>query len=435
MRLELAKFHVKDVRFANTTFYSDGVLEINKEELTALVLRDNRIEYADLDVAFPNEKTRIVFIRDVVEPRIKISGPGSVFPGINGPVETVGEGRTHTMSGITVMTSAQYRPTILSGTAAQTSGILDMWGPGAQVTPFGATTNVTLFLKLVDGVTELEAHSSIQRAEFNIANRLAETTRQKNPDDIEIFELFRVDSSLPRIVYILGCLTQWHSPHSFVAIYGLPIRESLPTFIHPNEFLDGALTTDARRGNGGFTTTWGWMNHPLVLQLLREHGKRINFLGVILQRTEFEAEQGKQVTAAVASQMARLLKAEGAILSRTVPGGLSFIEVMLTLQACERKGIKTVLLTPEWGGTDGTELPLVFYVPEATAMVSTGSQERDIKLPSPNKVIGARDKQLVAPRPGDKPFSPWDEVVLEGWRDIIGGLDWWGGMNFTCKEY
>lgn len=435
MRLELAEFHVKDVRLGKRTGYEDGVLEINKEELLALVLEDSRIESADLEIAFPKEQTRIVLIRDVVEPRVKVSGPGCVFPGINGPTETVGEGRTHRLSGVTVMPSAEYRPTIISGTTAQTSGILDMWGPGAQVTPFATTINIVLIFKLVDGVTELEAHFSIQTAEFKVANRLAETTRNRTPENVETFELLKVDSSLPRVVYILGCVTQWHSPHSFVALYGLPIKESLPTLIHPNEFLDGALTTDARRGNGGFTTTWGWMNHPLVLQLLREHGKRLNFLGVILQRTEFEAEHGKQVTAAVASQMARLLEADGAIISRTVPGGLSFIEVMLTLQACERKGIKTVLLTPEWGGTDGTELPLVFYVPEATAMVSTGSQERDIKLPVPTKVIGVQHDQLVAPRPGDQPFSPWDGLMLEGWRDIIGGLDWWGGMNYTCKEY
>ena len=177
------------------------------------------------------------------------------------------------------------------------------------------------------------------------------------------------------------------------------------------------------------------MNQPMVLRLLREHGKRLNFLGVIMQRTEFETELGKQITAAVTSQMARLLRADGALITKMTPSGNSFIDVMLTVQACERKGVKTVLLTPEWGGTDGTELPLVFYVPEATAMVSTGSQERDIKLPAPAKVIGVKGGQLVAPRPGDQPFSPWSELTLDGWRDIIGGIDWWGSMHYTCKDY
>ena len=62
MRLELADFPVKDVRFSGQTSYNNGVLEINKEELVALVLEDKRITSANLEPAFPNEKTRIVLV-------------------------------------------------------------------------------------------------------------------------------------------------------------------------------------------------------------------------------------------------------------------------------------------------------------------------------------------------------------------------------------
>jgi glycine reductase len=435
MRLELAEFPVKDVRFSQQTNYSDGVLEIDKETLLALVRQDNRIASADLDVAFPNEQTRVVNVRDTIEPRVKISGPGCVFPGILGPPETVGEGRTHRLSGITVMPSAEYPPTIPGGTAAQNTAILDMWGPAAEVTPFASTINLILILKLIDSVSELEAHTVIQSAEFKLANRLAETTRDKTPENVEVFEVSAVDPSLPRVVYILGCLTMLHEPHSLVAYYGLPIQESLPIFLHPNEFLDGALTTDARRGNGGFTSTWDWMNQPVVLELLRDHGKRLNFLGVILQRTRFLTEAGKLVSAGCASQMARLLGADGAIITRTVPSGNNFMDAMITLQACERKGIKTVLMTPERGGTNGTDLPLVFYVPEATAIVSAGSFEREIKLPTPTKVIGVEKGQLARLFLGDPLFDPWSELTRDGWRDIIGGIDWFGSLRLTCKEF
>lgn len=434
MKLELANFPVKDVRFSRRTGYDNGLLEINKEELLALVLKDNKIASADVDIAFPGEQTRIVLVRDVVEPRIKVSGPGCVFPGILGPVETVGEGRTHRLSGVTVMPSAEYHPTILTGTAAQTSGLVDMWGPGAELTPFGSTINIVLIFKLIDGVTELEAHAAIQSAECKVAQWLAETTRHSSPESVEIFELLNVDPSLPRVVYILSCMTTWQNPHSGVAFYGLPIRESLPTFIHPNELFDGALTADARQGGGTWTTTWEWMTQPVALQLLREHGKRLNFLGVILQRTRFETEHGKRVSAMCTSEMARLLGADGVIITRTVPSGANFIDVMLTVQACEKKGIKTALMTPEWGGVNGTELPLVLYVPEATAIVSTGGHDRDTKLPAPAKVISAQQDQLVVLFPGDKPISPWSELIFTGWW-IQDGIDWFGGRHFTCIEY
>jgi hypothetical protein len=106
---------------------------------------------------------------------------------------------------------------------------------------------------------------------------------------------------------------------------------------------------------------------------------------------------------------------------------------MLTVQACEKKGIKTVLLTPEWGGKDGTDLPLVFYVPEATAMVSTGSFERDVKVGAPAKVIGAGKREQVQVYADDRPFSPWDELTLPSSFLITGGVDWFGHMNLTCR--
>ncbi|MEE9569664.1 MAG: glycine/sarcosine/betaine reductase component B subunit, partial [Candidatus Binatia bacterium] len=99
------------------------------------------------------------------------------------------------------------------------------------------------------------------------------------------------------------------------------------------------------------------------------------------------------------------------------------------------KGIKTVFLTPEWGGKDGSELPLAFYVPEATAMVSTGSFERDIVLPKPAKGVGVGDSHLVEVYAGDKPFSPWSELTLPSSFLMIGGVDWFGHLNLTCTEY
>lgn len=213
-----------------------------------------------------------------------------------------------------------------------------------------------------------------------------------------------------------------------------PFGSLYRTFIHPNEFLDGALTADARKGSSGYTHTWGWMNQPVVLKLLREHGKRLNFLGVIVQRTRFEAEHGKLVTAAGTAQMARLLGADGAIITRTTASGANFVDVMLTVQACERKGIKTVLLTPEWGGKDGTELPLVFYVPEANAMVSSGSSDRESRLPAPAKVIGLGESKFTRLVMGDKPFSPWIELTIDDYS-ITGACDWWGRGYHTRKEY
>ena len=435
MKLEMATFTVRNVRFGERTGYDRGVLELNSDELVNVVLEDKRIVSAALEIVCPGEKTRIVKVRDAVEPRVKVSGPGCIFPGVLGPVETVGEGRTHRLSGVAVMLSSEYEPTVLSGTGAQSSCIVDMWGSAARLTPFSSIIHIVLMIELACGLTEMESHGAMQLAECKIARRLAETTMGKAPEELEVFELVKVDPSLPKVVYIAAASLTWHNPHSGVAYYGLPIRESLPTLIHPNEFLDGAITKDTRVGNGSRPTTWSWMSPAVVLELLRQHGRSLNFLGVILQRTRFETEFGKEITAACASQMARLMGADGVISTRISTSGNNFMDMMLTVQACERKGIKTVFVTPEWGGKHGDEMPLVYYVPEATAMVSTGSFERDIVMPSPERVVGVGNCESVQLFAGDKFYAPSTEFTLPASFYLLDGVDCLGGMNLTCEQY
>lgn len=433
IRLELASFPVKDVRFSRQTTYNNAILEINKEEIVALILEDRNIVSADLDVAFPNEKTRIVNVRDVVEPRIKVSGPGCVFPGILCTPRTVGEGRTHRLSGVTVMISAEYRPTLKSGLESQKTGIADMWGPAAADSPIGSSINIVAILKLTDSVTEIEAYTSIQLAELKVAQRLAETTKGMPHESIEIFELSEVDPSLPRVVCICSYPSHRESPPIGVAFYGMIIRDSLPTLLHPNELLDGAVTTDTRRGWSGRARTWDYMNHPLVLGLLREHGKRLNFLGVILQRSRFYSEAEKRVAAEATSQMARLLKADGALIVSETPSGNNFMDTTFTLQACERKGVKTVLLTIEWGETETADA-LPFNVPEANAIVSIGRYVREFKLEAPRKVIGVKKGQLVSTETLSTPFDPWGELTIMAF-DMAMSVDYFGYTYRTCKEY
>jgi sarcosine reductase len=69
-------------------------------------------------------------------------------------------------------------------------------------------------------------------------------------------------------------------------------------------------------------------------------------------------------------------------------GGNSAIDMMLTLQECERLGIKTTVITYELGGPEGKDFPLVDSVPEAETIVSTGSCDKTIMLPEIGKVLG-----------------------------------------------
>ncbi|HEX9455624.1 MAG TPA: glycine/sarcosine/betaine reductase component B subunit, partial [Candidatus Binatia bacterium] len=217
--------------------------------------------------------------------------------------------------------------------------------------------------------------------------------------------------------------------------YGLPIRESLPTALHPNELLDGAVTMNTTRGIGYYPTTWDWQNHPLMLGLYREHAAgKVGFAGVILERISYETHHAKEVVAHNTAQLAKSLGAEAALLT-WLGSGNAFVEMMLTIRACERLAIKTVLVTYEYGGKDGVDSPLLFYSPEADAVVSTGSRDRWIELPAAEKIIGSYREIKVLTYPG-APTTPAQNALTLDARDmIIGGVDNWGGGNWACKLY
>ena len=434
MQLEMAEFPVTRITLGNGLRYHSGTLEVDQKELTALVMRDERIQDARLAVVAPGEKIRITGIRDVIEPRVKVEGKGQVFPGVLGPVAPVGDGRTHRLSGMAVLLTAEYEGTIRAGLGVQRSAILDMWGPGAEASRFSSLVNLVLILRLTGGLSEIEAHTAMQQAGCEVAKRLAEATIGLKPKRVESYYLRKEKPKLPRVVLIQGCLTDSQHSHSGVSYYGLSIRESLATLIHPNELLDGAITINTTRGIAYHPTTWDWQNHPIVLSLYREHRRQLNFAGIILERIRFQTHQGKEVIAQNTAQLASTLGVDGALVA-WLGSGNAFVDVMLTVQACEQRGIKTVLVTYEYGGKEGIDSPLLYYVSEANAVVSTGSRDRWLDLTAPDKVVGPYEEIQILSYPGAPKAAANGPLSFDARDMIIGGVDNWGGQGWTCRAY
>ncbi|MGE5219233.1 MAG: glycine/sarcosine/betaine reductase component B subunit [Chloroflexota bacterium] len=435
MKLEIAEFPVKQIRLGHRFGYENQILEVDEASLLALVREDPRITDAMLAVAAPGEKTRITGIRDIVEPRYKVSGRGQVFPGILGPVEAVGTGRTHRLSGMTVVAAAEYEGTIRAGTTVQRSAILDMSGPGAAVSRFSSYLHLIVNFKIAPGLGELDAHAAIQMAECKVAEQLCKITEGLSPAQIRAYDLSEKDPDLPNVMLIQGCITDPQHVHSGVGYYGLSLRNSLATFVHPNELFDGAVTVDTTRsGRGYYPTTWDWQNHPLAMELYAAHGKTLNFGGVILQRIRFETTHGKEVGALNAARFAKAMGADGALVT-WIGGGNAFVDVMFTVRACEKAGVKTALVTYENGGKEGKDSPVLFYLAEADAVVSTGALDRPLQLPAMEKIIGPYDAIKIFPFPGAAPVPAHGALALEARDVIIGGADIWGQNNFRCEEF
>ena len=128
MRLGVGTFPVRDVRLGARTAYEGGVLHVDTEALRAVILAGGDFADVAFEVVRPGDDVRVIHVMDAVEPRCKLDG-GSSFPGFVGPQKTVGEGRTHRLAGMAVLSigaAVAGEPTYWR------EAIVDMRGPGAE---------------------------------------------------------------------------------------------------------------------------------------------------------------------------------------------------------------------------------------------------------------------------------------------------------------
>jgi sarcosine reductase len=428
MRLELGKVFIKNVEFGDKTIVSNGALKINKNELKEIIKEDIRIKDVEIDIALPGEKIRIIPVKDVIEPRVKIKGDGNGFPGVTHKISQVGWGLTNALKGVAVVTTGDI--------VGIQEGVIDMWGEGAKYTPFSKTNNVVINIKPIEGIKEHEHEEAVRIAGLKAATYLGEAARQIKPDEIDVFEIDSIAETikkhhdLPRVVYIEILITQGLLHDTY--IYGVDAKQTLPTFIHPNEILDGAVVSGNCVAACDKTTTYQHQNNTVILDLYEKHGKELNFLGVILTNEKVTLE-GKIRSCNFAANMAKMLGAEGAIISEEGYGNPD-TDLLQICKKLENEGIKTVLITDECAGRDGLSQSLADAVTEAKAIVSTGNVSHLVKLPPADKVIGSKEAIRNLSGGYDESICEDGSIICE-LNAIIGSTSEIGYHNLTAKMY
>ena len=272
MRLELGKILIKDVVFGDVTSLKDGVLSVNKKELIDLLMEDEHIKSVDLDIAKPGESVRITPVKDVVEPRVKVEGPGGVFPGVLSKVDTVGSGKTNVLKGCAIMTTGKI--------VGFQEGIVDMIGPGAELTPFSKIINLVVKCDPIDGIKQHDHEKAVRFAGFKAAAYVAETAKKLTPDEVEVFEVdtllegIKKYPNLPKIGYVHMLQTQGLLHDTYV--YGVDAKQIVPTLLYPTEIMDGAIVSGNCVSACDKNTTYHHQNNPVVHDMLAAHGKEIN---------------------------------------------------------------------------------------------------------------------------------------------------------------
>lgn len=387
MRLELGNFNVKDVVFGDSTSFKDGVLSINKAEAIEFIKLDEHITDVDIEIARPGEEIRIVPIKEAVEPRVRLDGK-AVFPGVTGDLRRAGEGRVHALKGCSVLGVGMHWGSF-------GDGLLDMAGEGAKYSYFSQLINVCL---VIDTDEEFERYEqqkknhAIRWACHYFAEYLGKTVKDLEPDEVEVFELEPITkrskevNDLPSVVLVMQPQSQMEELGYNDLVYGWDMNKYLPSFINPNEVLDGALISGSFMPCSSKWSTYDFQNFPTLKELYKEHGKTLNFLGVIMSNLNVSLEQ-KERAATFVANMARSLGADGAIVTEEGYGNPD-ADYVRCICALEEVGVKVVGISNECTGRDGKSQPLVVMDEHTTALVSTGNVSELIELPAMPKVIG-----------------------------------------------
>lgn len=385
MRLELGKIMINDIQFSNETKVEKGVLYINKEELVSLLMEDEHLKSVDVDLAKPGESVRITPIKDVVEPRVKVNGPGGVFPGMISKVDVVGSGRTHVLKGAAVMTVGKI--------VGFQECIVDMKGPGAEYTPFSKTNNIVLIVEPAEGVATHMYEKAVRMAGLKAATYLGKAGKEVEPDEVEVFEtkpLFEQAEELkglPKVAYVQMLQSQGLLHDTYV--YGVDAKQIVPTLLYPTELMDGAILSGNCVSSCDKNTTYHHLNNPVVRAMYEKHGKEINFVGVIITNENVylaDKERSSNWTA----KLCKFLNLDGAIVSQEGFGNPD-TDLIMNCKKIEGQGVKTVIITDEYAGRDGASQSLADADAAANAVVTGGNANETIVLPKMDKVIGTLD--------------------------------------------
>lgn len=414
MKLELGIFNVKNFQAGPSTELKGGVLCVNFKELHRLLCQDKRFADIKLELTHPEELSRIIHVLDVIEPRHKAKEKeGPWF---------CGQGLTHVLRGAGVVLTGLF--------PGAEEGIIDMAGPGAELSPFSRLHNLVLVPQPALGVDRVDYGEALRKAGMKAAAFLGQASRGLSPDEVESYHLpplsvmAQSGETLPKVAYIYYLYSVADLRDMF--LFGQDTRSVLPTLIHPNFVLDGAVAS------GGYTrphktTTYANTNNAVIKELYKRHGLSLYFMGVIIANHS-ASYVAKERTAMLSAHLAAsVLGAEGVIISKD-GGGQADADLMLCCERCEEAGVKTLILATEGAGKDGTSIgALADFSARANAIVSTGIREEVVRLPRTGRVIG---KTAMMSAQGE----PEEEIELP-LTQIVGALSFFGESKLGAGEY
>jgi glycine reductase len=388
MALTLALHPITNLILGDKHRLDRTVLTVDVEDLRRMVLTDKAIESVEFETARPGESCRAGPIFDIVEPRAKAPGGSPDWPGILGPPHAAGFGTTHVLQGIAVTMLREESPGESRGV---TGYVLEMSGEAGRASCYSKLWHLIVIPHTKATIPSHTRHRTYRIAQLKLAVRLAQIAIDAVPADTQILDNF-VDAdraSLIHVAYVGQIFSRQRKPEpDEQIIYGANTDGMLPTLLHPNEWLDGAITTSYHTSIGG-AETYFYQNNPVIAELYRRHQRgELNFVGTvatIAAADNLDRERNSQFAAHLVKWA---LRAEAAVLTK-FGGGVPHSDLAETARLLERNGIKTAVQVTDLARDHRVESALLFNFPEVDAIVCIGGNGTRWKLPRAERVLAA----------------------------------------------
>lgn len=437
MKLEIGNFYVKEIVFGRKTYFENGTLYVNESEAVSALNPKGRLTNVRLHIACPGESIRLIPVKEIVEPRVRLDGR-SLFPGHTGPIDYAGSGQLHALKGMVVTAIGRY--------GSCTDGLIDMFGPAALLTHFSSLIHLCFTAENTNGDEEnddpYKKNTDFRYGAHLLAEYLGKTILTGTPDNWDVFDFSNdISPSLPKVGVIFQVMTSWVKRSGFnTLLYGKETAHLVPTLLHPNEVLDGALCSDSLLYPSTKEYTYDYQNAPMIRELYTAHGKTLNFNCIILDVNDTELSLKIRASNRIV-MLAKMMQLDGIIYLASA-NGQSEIDFFTTLAKLEENGIKCVGMCMETPGHDGQTQPKVMLDPRVDAIISTGSDHTILELPKADIVIGdlysiGRDNYAGA-WAYNATYGPSlrddDSLIIDA--TLIAGQDGQvGWSNKVCKNY
>ena len=372
-RLQIDYVRVNKVQFGQKTSLEEGVLTVCKEELIDLV-KNELFGTLDIKLAVPGESCRILGIHDIMQPRCKAEAPETSYPGIWGKLAPMGEGRTVALKGVVVSDIYYAKCNI--------KYYMDMGGPCAKYTHFSKHYHVILDATPAEGVTDASYAEALKHASLTINVYLAKLAIGQKPDETEEFEMGPVGPGkdgkpLPKVAYLVTHMAS-HDTWNFL-VYGQSAIGFLPTILQPTEILDGAMVWRYWEPN------YYLQNEVYLKELLRRHGKDIEFVGVVFANNVMKID-GKDTMGMMAATLCKeTLKADCVIINKSGMGHCQ-LDSALAFNWAEKMGMTCVMNLSAVSNDKPVDM-LVISDSKIDAVVNSG-RNYDLNHPRVERVIG-----------------------------------------------